>query len=150
MAFFSVTFAAVGTYFINNHSTSIAYFFLALAIIFLFITLIKPEILYPFNKLWMGFGFLLGMIVSRIVLGVIFFGLFTPMGLLMKAFGRDELRLTIRDRISHWKVRSLDNEQADTFNSILARFSFIKYATLFVGTLTYVYYFVPLSKHSHF
>ena len=54
----------------------------------------------------MRFGHLIGMIVSPIVLGVIFFGLFTPIAMLMRLSGRDELRLKLSHKVSHWIIRS--------------------------------------------
>ena len=79
--------------------------FIAAAVIFLLVTLTKSDALLPLNKLWMRFGLLLGMIVSPIVLGVIFFGLFTPIATLMRLSGRDELRLKYTQRASHWISR---------------------------------------------
>ena len=47
---------------------------------------------------------------------IIFFGLFTPMSLLMKLFRRDELRLKlVADRKSHWKERDIGDAQTNTF-----------------------------------
>ena len=53
----------------------------------------------------MRFGLLLGIIVSPIVLGIIFFGLFTPIAMLMRMSGRDELRLKSVQKTSHWIKR---------------------------------------------
>ncbi|NQY99023.1 MAG: hypothetical protein HRT82_17865, partial [Henriciella sp.] len=53
----------------------------------------------------MGLGYLIGRIVSPIVLGVIFFILMTPIGVVQRLFGRDELRLKPQNTNSHWKVR---------------------------------------------
>ena len=64
----------------------------------------------------MQLGLLLGMIVNPIILGIIFFGLFTPISLLMKLFRRDELRLKfIADRKSHWKERDMGDAQTNKF-----------------------------------
>ena len=63
----------------------------------------------------MQFGLILGIIISPIVLGVIFFGLFTPYSLVMKLFGRDELRIKLLERSSHWKERSKDESKTDAF-----------------------------------
>jgi hypothetical protein len=87
--------------------------FIAAALAFLLVTLIKSDALLPLNKLWMRFGLLLSMIVSPIVLGVIFFGLFTPYALIMRIFGRDELRLKIKKGETHWKSRSQTMPQTD-------------------------------------
>ena len=80
--------------------------FIAAALIFLLVTLVKSDALQPLNKLWMRFGHLLGMIVSPIILGIIFFGLFTPIAFVMWLSGRDELRLKFLKKPSHWISRN--------------------------------------------
>ena len=104
--FFTFVFCLVAAYFYYLSNVTWAFVFIAAALIFLIVTLIKSEILLPLNKLWMGFGLLLGMIVSPIVLGIIFFGFFTPIALLMRLNGRDELRLKFGQKGSHWIARS--------------------------------------------
>ena len=69
------------------------YIFSLIAVILLLIALIKPDLLLPLNKLWMRFGLLLGSFVNPLVLGIIFFGLFTPIAFLMRIMGRDELKI---------------------------------------------------------
>jgi len=59
-------------------------------------------LLTPFNKLWMRLGLLLGLIISPLVIGMIFFVLFVPIGILMRLFGRDELRLKSKAGGSYW------------------------------------------------
>ena len=103
--FFTFVFAGAAAYFYYSASLSWAYMFTATASIFLFVTLIKGDALLPLNKLWMHFGRLLGMMVSPIVLGIIFFGLFTPIAMLMRLRGRDELRLKLTQKESHWISR---------------------------------------------
>ena len=95
----------MAAYFFYSTNVSWAYFFVAAALAFLLVTLIKSDALLPLNKLWMRFGLLLGMIVSPIVLGVIFFGIFTPIAMLMRLSGRDELRLKYAQKASHWISR---------------------------------------------
>ena len=104
--FFTFAFAAAAAYFFHAASITWAYVFVTATLIFLLITLIKSDVLLPLNKLWMRFGLLLGMIVSPIVLGIIFFGLFTPIAILMRLSGRDELRLRFSHKVSHWITRS--------------------------------------------
>ena len=103
--FFTFVFVMAAAYFYYSANLSWAYVFVATALIFLLITLIKSDVLLPLNKLWMRFGLLLGMIVSPIVLGIIFFGLFTPSAMLMRLSGRDELRLKFTQKASHWISR---------------------------------------------
>ena len=104
--FFTFVFAVAAAYFFNSTNMIRAYIFTIASLIFLVVTVAKADILLPLNKLWMRFGLLLGMIVSPIVIGIIFFGLFTPIAILMRLSGRDELRLRFSHKISHWITRS--------------------------------------------
>ena len=104
--FFTFVFAVIGAYFFYSEIMTWAYAFIIAAMTFLVVTLVKSDALLSLNKLWMRFGLLLGMIVSPIVLGIIFFGLFTPIAMLMRLGGRDELRLKFRQKTSHWMTRS--------------------------------------------
>ncbi len=83
--------------------------------IFLIITITNPKVLLPLNKLWMKFGILLGMIVSPIVMGLIFFGIFAPIAIFMRLLGRDELRLCFKKKKTHWIIRKNFNV-VDFFN----------------------------------
>ena len=103
--FFTFVFTVTATYFYYAKNIVWVYIFVAAAMIFLFITLIKSDALLHFNKLWMRFGLLLGMFISPIVLGVIFYGMFTPIAMLMRLSGRDYLRLKFAQKISHWILR---------------------------------------------
>ena len=103
--FFTCVFAVAAAYFFNSPNITLAYSLIAASLLFLVITLVKNDILLPLNKLWMRFGILLSMIVSPIVLGIIFFGLFTPIAMLMRLSGRDELRLKFAQKASHWISR---------------------------------------------
>lgn len=104
--FFTFVFAVAGAYFYYSANLSWACASAIAALIFLLVTLIKSDALLPLNKMWMRFGLLLGMVVSPIVLGIIFFGLFTPIAILMRLSGRDELRLKFGHKVSHWITRS--------------------------------------------
>ena len=104
--FFTFVFTIAAAYFFYSVNMTWAYAFISAALIFLVVTLVKSDALLPLNNLWMRFGLLLGMIVNPIVLGVIFFGLFTPIAIFMRLSGRDELRLKFSQRASHWITRS--------------------------------------------
>ncbi|MDJ0978678.1 MAG: SxtJ family membrane protein [Erythrobacter sp.] len=55
--------------------------------------LVQPQLLSLLNKGWMKLGLLLAMIVNPIVMALMFVVLFIPIGLIMKIFGRDALRM---------------------------------------------------------
>ena len=76
------------------------------SIIFLILGLLNSKILTPFNKLWMRLGALLGIIVSPIVMGVVYFGIITPIGLIMKLFGKDVLNLKLdKNKKTYWTLK---------------------------------------------
>ena len=68
---------------------------LAIGALFLVVALVVPSLLGPLNRQWLRFGLLLHKIVSPLVLGVMFYLVITPMGLLMRMFGKDPLRLKL-------------------------------------------------------
>ena len=103
--FFIFVFFITSSYFFLGDRILISYAFFALAVVLLLITFTNEDALLPLNKLWMRFGQLMGKIISPIVLGIIFFVIFTPYGLVMRLFGRDELRLKLGKRESYWKLR---------------------------------------------
>ncbi|MDB2579934.1 SxtJ family membrane protein [Candidatus Pelagibacter bacterium] len=103
--FFTVVFLIIASYFFLSDRILISYVFFVFTAILLLITFINEHALLPLNKLWMRFGHLIGTIISPIVLGVIFFGIFTPYSLLMRLFGRDELKLKLVKSRSYWKLR---------------------------------------------
>ena len=116
--FFTAVFLVATTYFyINNASSSVVITLGVIGLSFLVATLVNPDVLLPLNTLWMRFGQLLGMIISPIVMGIIFFGLFTPMSLTMRLFRRDELRIRFKNKKTHWILRDFPDgdELSDSF-----------------------------------
>lgn len=87
---------------------------LLLSVIFLILGLINSKILTPLNILWFKFGMFLGRIISPIIMGMVFFFVVTPTGLLMKLFNKDLLRLKKKDTKSYWITKS--NEKSNMKN----------------------------------
>ena len=56
----------------------------------------------PIYVAWMAVAFVMGNIVSRLLLALVYYGLFTPMGLAMRLGGRDALRLKRTDVKTYW------------------------------------------------
>lgn len=75
---------------------------LLLSIIFLVLGILNSKILTPLNYSWYKFGIFLGKVVSPIVMTVIFFGVITPIGLLMKILKKDLLNLKFNHDKSYW------------------------------------------------
>ena len=67
---------------------------------------IVPTLLRPVYWLWMKLAHLLGWVNTRLLLGIIFFVIITPMTIVMKIFGRDALNRKInKDADSYWIPR---------------------------------------------
>tara|TARA_A100001035_G_C27303196_1_gene286401 strand:- start:14 stop:409 length:396 start_codon:yes stop_codon:yes gene_type:complete len=75
---------------------------LIISIIFLVLGLKNSRVLTPLNKLWFKFGIFLGKIVSPLVMGIIFFLVVTPIGLIMRLLGKDLLNLKYNTHKSYW------------------------------------------------
>jgi len=85
---------------------------------FALIAVLRPALLAAPNRLWMRIGILLGKIVSPIALGVLFYAVFTPVGIVLRIMGKDPLRLT-RDRAaeSYWLRRDPPGPPPDSMNN---------------------------------
>lgn len=87
-------------------SHALSWLFAAISVVFLFFALVFPKALAPLNWVWTRFGQLLHKLVSPIILGLLFFVVFTPIGILMRLFGADPLRLRFDAKAeSYWIER---------------------------------------------
>jgi Saxitoxin biosynthesis operon protein SxtJ len=64
---------------------------LILAALLIAPALIFPRSLGPVHKVWMKLGHVLGWINTRILLGVVFFAVVTPMGMIRRLFRKDSM-----------------------------------------------------------
>ncbi len=106
--FFTLIFLIASMYFLFKEINMAFYVLGTCSIVFFLVTLFKANILEPINKLWMKLGLILGKFISPIVMGVIFFLIFTPIGIIMRLFGRDELLLRLKKKHSYWTKRNED------------------------------------------
>ena len=75
---------------------------LLISSIFLILGLINSKILTPLNKLWFKFGLLLGRFVSPLIMGIIFFVVVTPIGIIMRLLKKDLLNLKYNKKETYW------------------------------------------------
>ena len=75
-----------------------------LSLTFLVLGILNSKFLTPLNKLWHKFGIFLGSIVSPVVMGIVFFIVVTPIGLIMRFFGKDMLRINKNKLVSTYWV----------------------------------------------
>ena len=114
---FSIIFFIISVILFFFDSTVLSKTFLFLGIIFAVISLTFPKVLEPINRLWILFGILIGKIMSPIILGLIYFLIFTPISIISKFFGRDELRLRFKSNQSSWINRGESTIEPESFKN---------------------------------
>ncbi len=107
---FAVVFALLAAFSFWHHGLSVRFYVTAaVSVLVAIVTLAAPQLLRPFNLMWLKFGLLLHKIVNPLIMGVLFFGVFTPMGAIMRLFGADLLRVKRKPSgQSYWIVKSDD------------------------------------------
>tara|TARA_S200000501_G_C20359116_1_gene541067 strand:- start:76 stop:459 length:384 start_codon:yes stop_codon:yes gene_type:complete len=98
---FSIVFLLISIYPLINDE-NIRYWSLLISFVFLVLGLLNSKILTPLNKIWFKFGILLGKIISPFIMGIIFFFVVTPIGLLMRILKKDLLNLSFNNDKSYW------------------------------------------------
>jgi len=89
---------------------------LLISLVFLTLGILNSKILLPLNRYWTIFGLFIGKIISPLIMGIIYFGVITPTGLLMKIFGKDLLGLKKNKNNSYWiKKDNTNNNMKNQF-----------------------------------
>jgi hypothetical protein len=92
------------------------WWWLGAAAVFALSGLLVPAALAPLNRLWFRFGLLLHHIISPVVLALMFYAVMTPIGLLMRLFGKRPLHLRFdRNAGSYWIRRDPPGPARDSF-----------------------------------
>jgi hypothetical protein len=78
----------------------------AAATVFVGLGLAAPGALGPIYSVWMKIGDVVGWINQRLILGVLFFGIFLPMGLVMRSFRPDPMSRRLDRNAQSYRVRS--------------------------------------------
>jgi len=112
---FFIVFLIIGLWPLLNQS-ELRIWSLIISLIFLVLGIINSKILTPLNKLWMKFGLLLGKIIAPIVMGIVFFLVVTPTGILLRLFGKDILMIRKNNSDTYWiKKNNTNNSMKNQF-----------------------------------
>jgi Saxitoxin biosynthesis operon protein SxtJ len=115
---FSGIFLTVGVYGLWRGGAVLSWLLLA-AVVMAAVTVTRETWLTPLNRAWMSLGLLLGRVVNPLVLGVIFFGIFTPVGLVMRMWGRDAMARRFEpDLKSYWLKRDPPGPADDSYRNM--------------------------------
>ena len=110
-------FATIAIYSYFQQLKIFAFATFILFFLFVAITFFLPQLLTPLNRLWYALGILLGKVISPIVLGAMFFLIITPIALITRLFGRDELKIRKLSLQSYWVDRSPQGPPSESFNN---------------------------------
>ena len=83
---------------------------LVLSIIFFILGILNSQLLTPLNKLWFKFGMFLGLIVSPIVMGIVYFLVVTPIGIFMRMLGKDLLKTSKAKNTSTYWIKRINKQ----------------------------------------
>lgn len=107
---FAVIFALLAAFsFWHRGAGTTFYVTLAVSAAFAAVTLTAPRILRPLNLIWLKFGLLLHKVVNPVIMGILFFGIFTPMGVVMRMFGVDFLRMKRKPAMGNYWIAKGDD-----------------------------------------
>tara|TARA_X000000950_G_C13470262_1_gene479470 strand:- start:92 stop:478 length:387 start_codon:yes stop_codon:yes gene_type:complete len=73
-----------------------------ISLIFLILGVLNSKILTPLNKIWFKFGVVLGNFLAPVIMGIIYFLIVTPTGILVRLFKKDLLYLKMNDKKTYW------------------------------------------------
>jgi hypothetical protein len=87
-------FIAIGLGGLVLHGAEPRLWAVTLGMLLILVALVRARVLGPVHRMWMALGDALGWINTRVLLGLVFYGLVTPMGLVMRLVGRDPMNRT--------------------------------------------------------
>jgi predicted membrane metal-binding protein len=97
------------------HHQAVRWWAVVVSLVFGATALAAPAVLAPLKQLWMKFGWLLGKLVSPLVMAVLLYAVVTPVALVQRLFGRDALHLKLdRDAKTYWQVRTPPGPKPDS------------------------------------
>ena len=102
---FFVVFLLIALYPLTNNG-EIRLWSVIISLFFLVLGILNSKILTPLNKIWFRFGIFLGKIISPLIMGIIFFLVVTPIGLIMKTLRKDLLNLKYSKNKTYWIEKS--------------------------------------------
>ena len=74
-----------------------------------------PFVLKPFYTVWMVFSVLIGWVMTRVILSLLYYLIITPIGLIMRIFGNDFLDLKKLNHSSYWNFRNSEDKNNQSY-----------------------------------
>jgi hypothetical protein len=92
-----------------------ASYFMGGGFLFQAVAQIFPQLFLPLQKIWMAFAVVMGFVMTRVILSILFYIVIAPINFLSKLFGKDFLDLKIeKERDSYWNLRDEEYSKSST------------------------------------
>ena len=101
---FCIVFLLIAIWPLISYS-SVRYWALVLSVTFLILGIINSKLLSPLKVYWIKLGEILGKVIAPLVMSLVFFIILTPIGLILRLFGKDLLKLKKNKKSSYWLSR---------------------------------------------
>ena len=89
---------------------------LIIGVTFCILGIAIPFILKPIYWVWMIFATILGWIMTRVILSLLFYIIFTPIGLTLRFFGKQFLELRWdKSKESYWNFRTNEHLKKENY-----------------------------------
>ena len=99
----------IGAFLFIREKDSCIYFF-SIGSILIIVGVITPVILKSIYKIWMIFAVIIGWIMTRVILSILFFSIITTIGIFTRLIGKDFLNLKSKNNESYWNIRNKEYE----------------------------------------
>ncbi|PIT90790.1 MAG: hypothetical protein COU22_00320 [Candidatus Komeilibacteria bacterium CG10_big_fil_rev_8_21_14_0_10_41_13] len=109
----SSIFTTLGVLMVIFKSGSLFYILIGIGLILLFFGLVRPQSLKIIYHIWMSLGVILGFIVSRLILAILFFLILTPLALIAKLFTKSPKKVE-----TYWLEYHLNNQTKEQIEKL--------------------------------
>ena len=99
----------IGAFLFFREKDSFVYFF-SIGLFFIGIGIITPVALKPIHKIWMTFAIIIGWVMTRVILSVLFYLIISTIGIFARLVGKDFLNLKSKNNESYWNIRNKEYE----------------------------------------
>ncbi len=104
---------------LKTHNLYVSQWLWGIGLLFLLLGFILPSVLRPVYRLWMFIAYLIGRVVSRIILTVLFYFVLTPTGLVLRLFGKDIINQRFgENRESYWVKKDLSGHTKERYGKM--------------------------------
>lgn len=101
----ALIFSVIGLYPLMN-GENIRSWSISIAVVFIILSIAKPTIMVGFYRVWIKIGEFIGGIISKVIMFILYFGIFTPVALMLRLLGKDLLSKRLdKNSETYWITR---------------------------------------------